>query len=140
MLKNLKSVVSAAVVVAVLSVSATVFAASSRTFTDECYYPGVDKCGNIDYCIGNCLCTKICVNKKSCKVTVTAKGVVTNCSCKKQCYRNEIYPGCWWAQYICFKSSVYKVDKKGCANYTGCGKLSCCYADYETAMAAGDPS
>lgn len=140
MLKNLKSVVSAAVVVAVLSVSATVFAGSTRTYTDECYFPGVDRKGCLDWCKGDCLCTKICVNKKTCAVTVTAKGKVENCSGKKQCYRNEVYPGCWWAHSICFKSSTYSVDKKGCANYTGCGKLKCRYDDYEATMAAGDPA
>lgn len=140
MLKNLKPVVTAAFVVAVLSISATVFAGNTASYTDECCFPGVDYYGCLDWEKGNDLCTKVCVNKRTCAVTITAKGVVENCSGRKQCYRNQVTPGCWWVEYICFKSSIYTVDKYGCANYTACGKLTCCYADYNTAMTSGGPT
>lgn len=137
MSKSWKPVVTAAFVVAVLSVSASAFAGNTQTYCDECYFPGVDSYGCLDYCKGDSLLVKVCVNKRTCNLTVTAKGTVENCSGRNQCYKNKVTPGCYWADYICFTSSTYKVDKRGCANYTACGKLRCSYSEYDCYMKDG---
>lgn len=122
MLNNWKSVVSAAFVVAVLSVGAEAMAGNTWSRSFECYFPGVDYYGCLDWCKGDDLRVKATFNKKTCSVTLSARGQVENCSGRKQCYKNQVEPGCCEAERICIICSTYTVDKKGCAVYCATGK------------------
>jgi len=92
--------------------------------TIKVYLDGVDKCGCLTVCGGECACFYACLNTCTGKFTGKACGCVTNCSCCCATYKckNFFCDPCWT---ICVDSSCYSVTKCGACCYTACG-----YAKY----------
>jgi len=92
----------------------------------KCYLKGVDCCGCLTTCGGECACCYCCYN--CCTGCFTGKCCGNVCN-KKCCgpltYKccNFFCDPCWC---ICVSSSCYTVGKLGCCTYTCCGTAKCC--------------
>jgi hypothetical protein len=88
----------------------------------KCYLDGVDRCGCLTTCGGECAEFYACVNVCSGQFTGKACGRVKNCSCCLQYYkcRNFFCDPCW---KICVSSSCYAVGRYGSCTYTACGTV-----------------
>lgn len=89
------------------------------------YLKGVDKCGCLTYCGGQCNVVYTCWN--TCTGCYTAKccsGCVENCSGCGPCVYKCCNFFCDPCYNICVKTSCYTVGKKGACTYTCCGSAT----------------
>ena len=85
----------------------------------DCFLQGVNRKGCLTDCGGQCVRFCALINTCTGKFAGTAKGCVTNESCRKQCYKNVNFIRDCGVRVTC---SIYTVEKKGSACYvaTGC--------------------
>ena len=94
--------------------------------TLKVYLDGVDKCGCLTVCGGECACFYATLNTCTGCFTGKACGCVTNCSCKGPlCYKCKNF-FCDPCYCVCLKTSVYTVNKGGKCTYTATGTAKKC--------------
>lgn len=108
--------------VAVLAVGSVAVAGGLVSVCGECYLPGVNSHGCLDWGKGGCL-KFTGIYSCNCGTLVTiGKGSVQNCSCRSQCYTN---PGLGHCVLRCLgycgntSCEKYSVTTGGCATYLG---------------------
>ena len=90
------------------------------------YLDGVDKCGCLTVCGGQCDTFYACLNTCTGCFTGKACGCVKNCNyCGPLVYKckNFFCDPCWC---ICVSTSCFTVGKLGACNYVACGYAKHC--------------
>jgi hypothetical protein len=94
---------------------------STCSVTFKVYLDGVQKCGCLTPCGGQCDCFYACLNCCTGCFTGKACGCVKNCSGKGPLpyYCQNFFSDPCWCIHV--KSSTYWVNKGGVCNYAACG-------------------